>query len=428
MLNFSKQIEIIANYDVVVIGGGVSGIGAAIEAARQGARVIILERSGILGGMLTAGHVSPPLGHYVKNTLADEILTAANCVYNSGRSHDMEEMKILITRLVEENGIAVYYECALADVVKNGRIITHAIVTTQSGLKAVGGKIFIDATGDGVLSYLCGEKVMYGRDDGLVQPMSIMFTIENVSPEQKLLCFHEEMDTQLDNGSYLQLCRDAAENGELPSNINIVRLYRGTVDTERMVNATQANGFNPLLPEDLGKAHALLRRQIRQVVNFLKTNIKGFENIRIKQSSDGVGVRESRRIACEYMLTSEDLLGGKTFPDVIVHQAAFCLDIHNPSGAGQSEQDGRPRQSKLYDIPYRSIIPLETDNLLIAGRCIGGTHRAHSSYRVMNICINIGQAAGAAAAICTSENTFPRALDYKKIQAVLTNKGINLFD
>ena len=428
MIDFQKQLECVGSYDVVVAGGGVAGIGAAIEAARQGAKVLILEKTGLLGGMLTAGHVSPPLGNFVKNTMADELLSAAQYVYNKGRSHDMEQMKLLVTRLVEESGATVFYGCSVADVIKKDGIITHAVITTQSGLKTVAGKVFIDATGDGVLSYLSGEDVQYGREDGLVQPMSIMFTIENVSPEQTLICFHEEMDTALKKGNYLQLCKDASKNGELPPTVNIVRLYRGVVETERMVNATQANGFNPLLPEDLGKAHALLRRQIDQVVSFLKNNVEGFENIRIKQSSDGVGVRESRRVTCEYIMKSEDLLDGKKHPDVIVHKAAFCLDIHTPSGAGQSEQEGRPRNCKPYDIPYRSVLPLKTDNLLVAGRCIGGTHRAHSSYRVMNTCINVGQAVGIAAAISVKENVLPRKLDYKKIQAVLTEKGVDLFN
>lgn len=428
MITLNKTLDNLNNFDVLVVGGGVAGVGAAIECARQGAKVAIVEKTGALGGMMTAGHVSPPLGNFVKNTMADELLTALNCAYGSGRSHDFENAKILIARLIEEVGVTVFLGCAIADVIKDGSNITHAVITTQFGLKTIGAKIFIDATGDGVLSYLAGEQVEYGREDGLVQPMSIMFTIENVHPDQKLLCFHEEMDTPLKKGNYLELCENASKTGELPETVNIVRLYRGVKETERMVNATQVNGLNPLIAQDLGKAHALLRKQIHQVVNFLKNNVEGFENIKIKQSTEGVGIRESRRVVCEYVMCSEDLLNGKRHDDVIVHKAAFCLDIHNPSGAGQSEQRGRPRNCKPYDIPYRSILPIKTDNLLVAGRCISGTHRAHSSYRVMNICVNVGQSAGIAAALCVKEKVIPRKLDYKKIQAVLTKKGVELFD
>ena len=428
MIDFNKTVENIGEFDVVVVGGGVAGVGAAIEASRQGVKVLVVEKSMTLGGMMTSGHVSPPLGGYEKNTMTDELLHKVNCFEGNGRSHDMELMKVIIADILEENGVTVYLGCSIADVVKDNVVITHAVITTQAGLKTVKGKVFIDATGDGVLSYLAGERVEYGREDGLVQPMSIMFTIEGVSPDQTLLCFHEEMDTPLKNGNYLELCENASKTGELPETVNIVRLYRGVVETERMVNATQVNGLNPLLPQDLGKAHATLRKQMNQIVEFLKNNVEGFENIRIKHSSEGVGVRESRRVICEYVMKSEDLLNGLKHEDVIVHNACFCLDIHNPSGAGQSEQRGCPRNCKPYDIPYRSVLPLKTDNLLVAGRCISGTHRAHSSYRVMNICLNVGQSVGIASAICVKEGVLPRNLDCKKIQNVLIEKGVKLFD
>ena len=428
MINYNKSVDNIGDFDVVVIGGGVAGIGAGIEASRQGAKVLIVEKNMTLGGMITSGHVSPPLGNFVKNTMADELLQRVNCVYNSGRSHDIELMKVVIADLLEENGVTVFLGCAITDVVKENNVITHALITTQFGLKTVTGKVFIDATGDGVLSYLAGETIEYGRNDGLVQPMSIMFTIENVDPEQKLLCFHEEMDAPLKKGNFLKLCENASKTGELPETVNIVRLYRGVVETERMVNATQVNTLNPLLPQDLGKAHAILRKQMKQVVDFLKNNVEGFENIRIKHSTEGVGIRESRRVMCEYVMRTDDLLNGLKHDDVIVHNACFCLDIHNPSGAGQSEQKGRPKNCKPYDIPYRSVLPLKTDNLYVAGRCISGSHRAHSSYRVMNTCVNVGQAVGIASAICVKEGILPRNLDYKKIQKVLIEKDIKLVD
>ncbi|MBR6773882.1 MAG: FAD-dependent oxidoreductase [Clostridia bacterium] len=428
MIDYKAKIECKASYDVVVAGGGVSGIGAAIECARQGARVAIIERNGILGGGFTSGHVAPPLGSFTPNTMADELLKKVGVENGSGQSHDFEKMKIIISKMVADENIDVFYGCSLVDVVKKDKNITHLIFSTQSGLKAIEGKIFIDCTGDGVLSYLAGEKVEYGRDDGLVQPVSIMFTVENVHPDQHIVCYHEEMDTVLENGNYLALCREACKNGTLPPTVNIVRLYRGVVPTERMVNATQANGVNPLCPVQAGKAQALLREQMEQVVDFLKTTVKGFENIRIKNSTEGIGVRESRRVMGEYVMTAQDLLDGKKHHDVVVHNAAFCIDIHNPSGAGQSEQDGCPKQSQPYDVPYRALLPTVTDNLLVAGRCISGTHRAHASYRVMNICVNIGQATGIAGALCVKENVIPRKLDYKKIQKVLTDKGVELFN
>jgi ribulose 1,5-bisphosphate synthetase/thiazole synthase len=168
MMEYRKNIESLGEFDVVVVGGGVSGIGAAIEAARQGAKVAVIEKTQALGGMMTSGHVSPPLGQFVKNTMADELLKLVGCVYDSGQAHDMEYMKIIIARLMEENGVTLFLGCSIADVSKTDRQIHGVIITTQYGLRSVEGKVFIDATGDGVLSYLSGEKIEYGREDGLV--------------------------------------------------------------------------------------------------------------------------------------------------------------------------------------------------------------------------------------------------------------------
>lgn len=147
MISYNKNLENLGNYDVVVVGGGVAGIGAAIEASRQGASVAIIEKSLTLGGMLTSGHVSPPLGNFVKNTMADELLQKVKCTYNSGRSHDIEEMKIVIARLVDEIGVSTYLGASIIDVIKNNNIITHAVFSTQFGLKTITGKVsFLDCT------------------------------------------------------------------------------------------------------------------------------------------------------------------------------------------------------------------------------------------------------------------------------------------
>ncbi|MBQ9121018.1 MAG: FAD-dependent oxidoreductase, partial [Clostridia bacterium] len=340
---------------------------------------------------------------------------------------DIEMTKILLTKLVKENGITVYLNTSVADAITEDGRIRKLIVATQSGLKSIAGKAFIDATGDGVLSYLAGEEIEIGREDGLVQPATVMFTVQGVDPAQTLTCFHEEDDTKLKKGSYLALCKEACKTGEIPPNVNIVRLYHSGSPDERMVNATQANGVNALCETDYADAQAELRMQMLTIVNFLKNNVEGFEHIRIKDSSDIVGIRESRRVVGLYKLCAEDLIEGRTFPDVVVHRSAFAIDIHNPAGAGQSESDGCPVVTKEYDIPYRSLVPLKNGNLLLAGRCISGTHRAHASYRVMNTAMNIGEAAGVAAALCAKDGIRAGELDVKYIQDVLGGRGIDLF-
>jgi len=426
-MKYFKDLECIGEFDVVVAGGGASGIAAAYSASKLGVKVLIVERAGVIGGNLTMGHVGPMMGDYVKNTFADELThLLADGQFLS--VYDFELAKIKLTELLNKDNITIYLNTFVSDVIKTDDKIEGLVISTQEGLKIVSGKIFIDATGDGVVSYLAGEQIEYGREDGLVQPTSIMFTICNVDKNQSLICMHEEMDTQIKKGSYLKLCQSACNSGELPKNCNIVRLYKGLNEGERLVNATQENGINPLNLEDYTKAQIELRKQILKVFNFLKNNVEGFENIKIKDSSDIVGVRESRRVVGEYTLTAEELIVGTKYKDVIVHNACFPLDIHNPNGAGQAESLTLPQGAQPYDIPYRAILPKHSSNLLLSGRIISGTHRAHASYRVMNIATCVGESAGIAAALCVLNNTLPKQLKVEKIQEVLTNKGIDLFN
>ncbi len=425
-MNYSKNIPVSEDFDIVIVGAGASGITAAVSASLEGARVLLLEKSGIVGGNLTAGHVGPPMGRYEKNTAADKI---NKLLSTSGQVvQDFEMAKILLMRLVKEHNITLYLNCALADVIKENDRITHVIYTSQNGLQAVSAKVFVDATGDGVLSYLAGEDVEVGRLDGLTQPSTIMFTVEGIAEWQKLICQHEEMDTPLKKGNYLELCKNACQNGELPHSVNIVRLYSGLADDERMVNATQANGYDTLSLTDYTKAQHELREQMLSVIEFLKNNVEGFENIRIKDSSDIIGVRESRRVMGKYILTAADMIEKRRFHDVVVHNAAFPIDIHNSSGAGQAEGDGLPVQIEKYDIPYRALIPLKNKNLLLSGCAIIGTHRAHASYRVMNIAMNVGEAVGATSALAVKQELLPCDVDAKDIQNVLTARGIELFN
>lgn len=196
-----------------------------------------------------------------------------------------------------------------------------------------------------------------------------------------------------------------------------------------MVNATQENRIDPLNPADVFKAEASLRRQIGKIVDFLKNNIPGFTDIRIKGSASTLGVREFRRIIGRYQLTEQDLMQGRTYVDSVVHKANFCLDIHNPSGAGQSVHEERcPATPKSYDIPFSAMCPIGCDNLITAGRCISGTHVAHSSYRVMRICMAMGQAAAAAASVMCKTKTTTSTVDVEEIRKHLIFRGVHLDD
>ncbi len=414
-------------YDVVIVGAGPAGISAALEAARSGAKVALIERYGCVGGALTLGYIGPLLGSVCEGTIGEEI-EAAICP-RKGVCPDFEVAKNALTGLLDEAGIDIFLQTLVTGVIKEGSVIKSVKINGNYGESEIKGKVFIDSTGDGNLSALAGCQWKIGREaDGLVQPVTIMFTIEGIDPEQKLICQHEEHYTVLSDGrEYLNLCHKACKSGELPPNVNIVRLYLTGFPGERMVNATQENRINPLDPEAVSKAEKELRKQVNQIVAFLKNNIPGFENIRIKGSASTLGIRESRRIIGRSILNEKDMIEGKTYPDTVVHNAFFCFDVHNPVGPGQAEGEEKvPSSPKKYDIPFSAMCPLGFDNLLTAGRCISGTHTAHSSYRVMRICMAMGQAAGAAAKYMSQSGVSSSELDVNTVREHLTNRGVKL--
>jgi len=414
-------------YDVVIAGAGPAGISAALEAARSGRKTALIERYGCVGGNLTMGYVGPILGSVCPGTIGEEIEDAV-CA-ERGLCPDFEQAKIALTAKLDEAGVDVYLQTTVTGVKKEGTRLKTVETHGKFGTMEFEADVFIDATGDGDLAVLSGCPWEIGREgDGLVQPVTLMFVIDGVDPAQKLLCCHEEHYTDLGDGrEYLDLCHKACRSGELPENVNIVRLYRTGRATERMVNATQENFIDPLDPASVYRAETSLRRQIGKIVEFLRNNIPGFSGITIKGSASTLGVRESRRIMGRYLMTEQDLMEGREYPDSVVHRAHFCLDIHNPAGPGQSEHEEKcPTTPKPYDIPFSAMCPLGCDNLITAGRCISGTHVAHSSYRVMRICMAMGQAAGAAANVMIETNTTTSTVDPVRIRRQLIDRGVKL--
>lgn len=436
--NYTKTIEVVGEYDVAVVGGGPAGVCAAVSAARMGARVLLVERHGILGGNLTLGHVSPILGAVSEGTMYSEIeglldeahKDAKQVMTRNGREiHiDFEEAKGILASFVKKNGAEFMLCTSVADVIKDGNKITGLVLNTPSGLCAVSANVVIDASGDGHAAYLAGAEYKVGRDgDGRTQPCTLEFVVDGVDESVAISAWGGSDPVKLPSGQeYRELCKEKNAEGELPENVTIVRLHRTFYDGERSVNATQLNGIDPLDGKVLADSEVELRAQIDSVVAFLRKYVPGYENCRIKSSASVLGVRETRRIMGEYVLCDKDVEDGARFDDVVVHKAWFLIDIHNPAGGGQAE--GHSKMAQPYDIPYRCLLPLGVENLLTSGRCISGTHRAHASYRVMAICMATGEAAGVAAALAAKSNRTVREVGASEIQKVLTSRGVKLFD
>ena len=428
-MRYSREVPLHSEWDVIVCGAGPSGLAAAVTAKRLGMRVMLLERYGSVGGCLTLGNVSTIMGSVAPGTIRDEIAGMLRS-RDASTGIDCDEAKGALIEWLAKEHVTFRLQTPVVDALTQNGTIQGVYVLTQQGIVLMRGKVVIDATGDGFVSAMAGAQVMVGRDgDGLVQPSSLMYTIDGVDPDCTLVCNHEEHYTTFPDGrEYLALCHQAARDGRLPPNVSIVRLYATGVPGERLVNATQANGVCVLNDGDAERAEIELRRQMKQVNNFLRTEVPGFAHIRQRASASTLGVRESRRIAGRYLLKAEDLISGRRFDDAVVHAANFSIDIHNPSGGGQAETEGCPHQAQPYDIPMRALQPLEVENLILCGRCISGSHRAHASYRVMNIAMAIGQAAGTMAAVSVQGSIPVSELKADTVQAKLLEQGCRLTD
>ena len=390
----------------------------------------LVERYGVLGGNLTAGYVGPILGMVGKGTMRDEVMDLLGVPDNdmigeTGVAHDMEKAKRVLAEFVARENIDVFLQTPIVDGILEDMSLKGLMVMTKEGMRIIEGKVTVDATGDGDVAHFAGAPVEKGREDGLMQPVTLEFTLEGVDESRAITCIGDVDDVKLNGERFLDYCARCAKQGLLPKNLAAVRLHPTVRPGQRQVNTTQYNGADATRVQDLFAAEVELRRQIEILVKFFRENLPGYEKCWCMASGDTLGVRETRRVQGEYVITAKELAAGKRFWDVVVHKAEFIVDIHNPAGAGQAED--KIQYVVPYDLPYRCFIPLKVENLLTAGRCISGTHRAHASYRVMSICMAMGEAAGTAAALCIKEGCTPRSLEVKKLQDVLTEKGVDLF-
>ncbi len=406
--------EELMDTDVLICGGGPSGMAAAVMAARQGAKTLLVERYGRLGGMAVHARVAPLMGRS-DSPFVQEVLKRIG-----GVRVDPEYLDLQYADLVVETGAdLLLHSWACETMVENDRVTGVRFITKQGKLR-VNAKIVVDATGDGDVAYGAGAVFELGRpEDGLLQPMSIMYTVAGVDAESALYCSGERQAKQIKVGdkTWELIVLQAQKAGELPENVGVVRTYRTSRPGEAVINATQVNYVDGTNIHDLTKAELEGRRQAYQILKFLKKHGPGYSNAFISGMPSVIGVRETRRFVGLKYLTREDLLLGRKTDDAVVHNASFVIDIHNPNGAGQAE--GLAQNVKPYDIPYGCLVPKEIDGLLLAGRCISGSHDAHASYRVQQIAMAIGSAAGVAAAETVKLHVQPREVDVGRLQSVL---------
>ena len=403
------------SYDVAVIGGGVAGICASIAAARNGAKTILIEKSGTVGGMCTDGLVTLWCGKS-GHRFFKEVCQAENRHRVKRTVFCPERLKTYFLEKLEEAGVELLLHSTFVEADSKDGHVKNVTLYTAGNKTSVNAKVFIDTTGNGDVCTSLGAEYTFGREsDGLCEPVTLMFTVGGVDDSKALYPGF---------GSNPELEEKMAEyvaDGRIASPAGHIILIEGYMEGTVCVNMTNLCKIDGTDPSSLTKAEIFTRKQVGQIIKFLNECIPGYENCYLLSTASYVGVRETRHIMCDYVLNEDDLSSGRVFDDWVVKDAYYPFGAHNlmGSGADESQQMNKDREVKPYTIPYSSLTVKGFNNLLVAGRAISGTHLAHSSYRVMPICMATGDGAGVGAALASKKDGNVRKVDVKEIQKIL---------
>ena len=438
--------------DVVIVGGGLAGVSAAVSCAKEGVDVILVEKYGFLGGLATSGFIGPILGHTIPSKKIpiirgfveelvyemhkekasvsfEESVEIGHIPFNS------EIMKLVLDRFIKKYSIKLFLHTTLIGVVKRGRKIKGIKIYTKKGIETIEGKIFIDSTGDGDLIFLSGGKYYFGRrPDRKVQSMGNMFRISNI-------CEGWEKDKE----KIMEVLEEERRKGNL--SIYNSRIFNkgscyGTIDFTP--NMTRFSG-NPLSVKDLTEGEIFLREQAYRILNICKEVSEYFKNAYISFPAQ-IGIRESRRLKGLYSLNENDILKGIKHPDGIA-KSAYWIDIHCPLGRTKNVHLCKsdcptdkpcimlekyrhllptylyPPNDDYYTIPYRCLLSVNIQNLLACGRCVSATHKGISAIRVMAPCMATGQAAGIAASLSVKERKKLTEIDIERLKRRIRKQG-----
>jgi len=454
--------------EVLVVGGGPAGLGAAMGAAQAGADVVLVERYGFLGGNATAALVMPLMSfhHEVRSAretdnadrlrllptdhgpgepvvagpleeLLERLVSSGGAIAPAEETGytvpiDPESYKLATLDMLDGAGVRFLFHSFASGVVPSGAnegdanegVANEGVVfETKSGPVVISADVVVDCTGDGDVAAAAGAPYSPGREpDGLTQPMTLMFRMVQFERRRFSEYVRRHPDQWRGVHGLWDLVAEAQAAGELELPREDILLFATPHEHELSANCTRVGGLG-IDPWDITRAEWVARHQMREIVRFLKKRVPGFQDSYNVQSGNTIGVRETRRILGDYILTGEDVLSAHKFDDAIA-RGSYPVDIHDPEGEGTILR--RLPAHEAYDIPLRCLLPRGLDRMLTAGRCISGSHEAHSSYRVTPIAMATGHAAGVCAALAARSGRIPREIPPKDVQRELLRQGASL--
>lgn len=446
---YSTACESIASADVVVCGGGTAGVFAAIAAAREGASVLLIEQFGSLGGSASMALVTPTMHTYVRNApqnsyLAkelDERAAAAGAMMRRGASryYDPVLLPVVLEEMVSEAGVSVLLYTDIIDVIKEGRRVTGLVVRDKSGVHAVYGRYFVDCTGDGDVCVMAGASYTKGNPKtGRNQPISLRYLVSGVdmrafhetAPDAVSLsedgCAYAACTTQEPKNTLERIMAEARDAGDLTAeDLAYWQVFTLPTRPDTLAcNCPEIFDFvDGTCAHDLTNAQISGKKSAVRQLRFYKKYFRGFENAYISGFAPMVGVRESREIAADHIMTLAEAAQYTKYDDAVA-QTNYPIDIHGFGDAYTDEHvKGIETDKPYFEIPYKTLVVRDLDNMLVAGRCIGCDFFVQAAIRIMPTCRATGEAAGIAAAICAAESLSPHDAIGERVHEIMCTRG-----